>query len=335
MGYSKIIIGKTNGIKMINKNALDWLSNAYSSNRLAQAYVIVGPPRHEGQELVNHLLQLLFCENGENRPCGNCKSCNMADKHTHPDLQWIEPQKKSRIISADQVRTLQQQIYKTAFIADWKICVIIAADRMQKSAGNILLKTLEEPPANSVFFLLTDSPQFLLSTIRSRCQLVTASTKQQEIPNEWLEPLLKILTGRAGTGGIITAFARADQITTLLKDAKSKSMAIEKEIAKKANLDEKKEVLEARGSSRYRELRTGIMRAIMLWYRDILILTCGGAESTLYYNDQKQILCERAEKISYSQAVTNITMIENMTRQFERNMPEGRVLGTGLCKIIG
>lgn len=320
---------------MINQNALDWLNNAYNSNRLAQAYVIVGPPRHEGQELVNHLLELLFCESSGNRPCRDCKTCAMAANHTHPDLQWIEPQKKSRIISADQIRTLQQQIYKTAFIAEWKICVIVGADRMQKSAGNILLKTLEEPPENSIFFLLTDSPQFLLSTIRSRCQLVTASTKQQNIADDWLTPLLEILTGRAGTGGIITAFARADQITTLLKKAKETSLTVEKEIAKKENRDEKKEVLEARGSSRYRELRTGIMRALMLWYRDILILACGGADSTLYYNDQKQILSERAAKISYAQAITNITTIENMTRQFERNMPEGRVLGTGLCKIVG
>ncbi len=320
---------------MINQDALDWISNAFNTDRLAQAYVIVGPPRHEGQELVDHLLQLLFCESSDNRPCGTCKSCNIAASHTHPDLQWIEPQKKSRIISADQVRTLQQQIYKTAFIANWKVCVIVGADRMQKSAGNTLLKTLEEPPAGSIFFLLTDSPQFLLPTIRSRCQLVTASTKQQEIPDEWLKPLLEILTGRAGTGGVITAFARSDQITSLLKEAKNRSMAIEKDIAKQENRDEKKEVMEARGSSRYRELRTGIMRALMLWYRDILILACGGADSTLYYNDQKQVLCERAEKISYSQAVANITMIETMTRQFERNMPEARVLGTGLCKIIG
>ena len=320
---------------MINQNALDWLSNAYNSDRLAQAYVVVGPPRQEGQELVDHFLQLLFCTSEESRPCGTCKSCNLAIKHTHPDLQWIEPQKRSRIISADQVRTLQQQIYKTAFIADWKVCVIVGADRMQKSAGNILLKTLEEPPAGSIFFLLTDSPQFLLSTIRSRCQMVTASTKQQDIPDEWLEPLLKILTGRAGTGGVITAFARADQITTLLKEAKNKSLAIEKEIAKKQNREETKEVLEARGSSRYRELRTGIMRALMLWYRDILILSCGGSDNTLHYEEQKNILCKRADNISYSQAVNNITIIENMTRQFERNMQEGRVLGTGLCKIIG
>ena len=320
---------------MINQNALDWLSNAFATERMAHAYVIVGPPRQEGTELVDHLLQLLFCENSENQPCLTCDSCRRALAHKHPDLQLIEPQKKSRIISADQVRTLQQQVYKTAYSADWKICVIVGADRMQKSAGNILLKTLEEPPKNSLFFLLTDSPQFLLPTVRSRCQLVTASTKQQSVHEDWLEPLLKVLTNRAGTGGAITAFARSDQITTLLKEAKSSAMSIERELAKQENRNETKEVLEARGSSRYRELRTGIMRALMLWYRDILILACGGNDSILYYDDKKSILSERAEKISYSQAIDNINIIEKMTRQLERNMPEGRVLSTGLCKIIG
>ncbi len=322
---------------MINQQAINWLKNAYNSNRLAQAYVIVAPPKTEGREVADYVLQLLLCDNKQNgEPCGECYGCRHATEHTHPDLQWIEPEKKSRVISAEQTRALQEQIYKTSFIADWKVCVISNADRINTQAGNILLKTLEEPPANSIFLLLTDSPQFLLPTIKSRCQIILASTEQEQIPEKWLTPLLEILHNRPGTGGVLTAFARADMITGLFKNAKDEAFAIEKEIAKEEeNREESKDIINARGSSRYREIRTGLMRALIFWYRDILILTCGGDDNTLYYADNKEILKKYAKKIPYKNAILNIAIIEEMNRQFERNMPEQKVLSNGFCKVLG
>lgn len=321
---------------MINQQALTWLQNAYSSNRLAQAYVVIGPPKYAGQEVAEYITQLLFCEQKDNlTPCKKCYGCLQAKAHTHPDLQWIEPEKKSRVISAEQARTLQQQIYKTPFVADWKVCVISGADRINVQAGNILLKTLEEPPDNSIFMLLTDSPQFLLSTIKSRCQTIVASTEQQQLSEEWLTPLLEILQKRPATGGVLTAFARADMISSLLKAAKDDAFSIEKKIAKDESKEESKDVIEARGSARYREIRAGLMRALILWYRDILILACSGDCNTLYYSEHKEILKKRAEKIPLKNAISNISIIEEINRQLERNMPEQKVMANGFCKVLG
>ena len=311
------------------------LTHAYDTGRFAQAYAVVGPPRHEGRAIVDHMAALLFCEEAATRPCGACRSCRQALAHTHPDLQWVEPQKRSRVISVDQIRDLQSRIYQTAYVADWKICAIVGADRMNEQAANAFLKTLEEPPGGSVCFLLTDSPQFLLPTIISRCQIVTASTRQQSLPEEKEAALLDILSARAGTGGAITAFARSDRLTILLKGLKDDAIATEKDLAAESGLEETKDTLEARGNARYRELRTGIMRSLMLWYRDILLVACGGDASGVHYTAQQELLQKRGAGLTHQQALESVQAVDDMNRQLERNMPEARVLAPGFCRLMG
>ncbi len=320
---------------MTKDEIIGCLTHAYEAGRFAQAYAVVGPPRHEGRDIVDHMASLLFCENHDARPCGTCKGCVQGAAHTHPDLQWVEPQKRSRAISVDQVRALQARIYQTAYVADWKVCAIVGADRMNEQAANAFLKTLEEPPAGSVCFLLTDAPQFLLPTIISRCQIVTASTRQQSLPEAREAALVEILAGRPGSGGVITAFARADRLSALLKTIKDETLAAEKALAAESGLEEKKETLDARANARYRELRTGMMRSLMLWYRDILLVACGGDPAGVHYSENQELLQKRGAGVTYKQAMENVKAIDDMNRQLERNMPESRVLAPGFCRLMG
>lgn len=314
--------------------AFTCLKRAFDSERFAQAYVIIGPPRAEGLELTDRILQLLFCEQG-NKPCGTCKGCLQAGEHTHPDLLWLEPQKKSRIISIGQIRELQSRVYQTSFQAGWKVCVIAGADRLNDPAANAFLKTLEEPPGKSVFLLPTDAPQFLLPTILSRCQQVTVSTRQGVLSEGCREALLDILVRRPGTGGVVTAFARGDRVAGLLKAIKDEALSSEKEIAAAEALDETSETIDARANSRYREMRTDVMRTLLHWYRDLLILSRDGDEALVYHQDHKDVLRKLAAKLSYAQALCNVEAVEEMYRQMERHMPDNRILGAGFCRLIG
>jgi len=314
--------------------AFTCMKSAFEAERFAQAYVIIGPPRVEGIELTNRILQLLFCEE-QNRPCGVCRGCVQAEAHRHPDLLWIEPRKKSRIISIDQVRELQSRIYQTSYEAGWKACIIAGADRLNDPAANAFLKTLEEPPARSLFLLPTDAPQFLLPTILSRCQQVTVSTRQGVLSEAGRDALLEILVQRPGTGGVITAFARSDRVVALLKAMKSEALSVEKEIAAAEALDETAETIDARANSRYREIRTDVMRSLLHWYRDLLILSRDGDEALVYHQNQKDVLKKLAAKLSIRQALCNIRAVEKMHRQLERNMPESHVLGANFCGLIG
>ena len=87
----------------------------------------------------------------------------------HPDCFALRPEKKMRQISADSTRELIGKVQVSPTVARQKVAIIHECDRMNISAANIFLKTLEEPPANTTLLLLTTRPYALLTTIRSRC----------------------------------------------------------------------------------------------------------------------------------------------------------------------
>jgi DNA polymerase-3 subunit delta' len=94
---------------------------------------------------------------------------------SHPDFRWLERLERptgglARNISVDQVRSLGELLAVTPSMSPWRAIVIDAADDLEASAANALLKMLEEPPANTLFFLVSHAPGRLLPTIRSRCR---------------------------------------------------------------------------------------------------------------------------------------------------------------------
>ena len=94
---------------------------------------------------------------------------------SHPDFRWLERLERptgglARNISVDQVRSLGDLLSVTPSMSPWRAIVIDAADDLEASAANALLKMLEEPPANTLFFLISHAPGRLLPTIRSRCR---------------------------------------------------------------------------------------------------------------------------------------------------------------------
>ena len=100
----------------------------------------------------------------------------LVDAGSHPDMRWLErlPREKAdglaRNISVDQIRGLGEFMTMTAALSPWRIAVIDSVDDLEKSGANALLKVLEEPPANTLFFLVSHAPGRLLPTIRSRCR---------------------------------------------------------------------------------------------------------------------------------------------------------------------
>jgi DNA polymerase-3 subunit delta' len=94
---------------------------------------------------------------------------------SHPDFRRLERLERptgglARNISVDQIRSLSDLLAVTPSMSPWRVIMIDAADDLEASAANALLKMLEEPPANTLFFLVSHAPGRLLPTIRSRCR---------------------------------------------------------------------------------------------------------------------------------------------------------------------
>ena len=319
---------------MTVEEALENFSRSVDAGRVAQGYVVVGPPRGEAGAFAKGALQLIFCEapRGGKKPCGECRNCRKVAEQAHPDILWVEPEKKSRAISIEQIRDLQRLIYQTSFAGSWKACVMVAADRMGDPAANAFLKTLEEPPAKSVFFLLTDSPQSLLPTIVSRCQRVAVAGDPVRLPEEWRRALLAVLADSSGTSPL-AAFSRADQVAGILKEMKERAKVEETEAAGTGGQEIDDETLDARVNARYREMRTGMMQYLLRWYRDLLMVVCGMDDGLVHHRDSLELLRKKARSVPYRQALRNVAMIETMNRQLEGNLPESSVLGLGFCRL--
>jgi DNA polymerase-3 subunit delta' len=104
---------------------------------------------------------------------------------SHPDFRWLERLERpagglARNISVDQVRSLGDLLAVTPSMSPWRAIVIDAVDDLEASAANALLKMLEEPPANTLFFLVSHAPGRLLPTIRSRCRRLDFSKLDED-----------------------------------------------------------------------------------------------------------------------------------------------------------
>ena len=150
------------------------------AGRLAHAHLIVGPTSI-ALDLVGDILGMLFCsEKGEN-PCRKCENCRRLAANRHPDVLWIRPSGNAHAIKIEQIRQISSVLSRKAFAGPWKCAVILDAHRMTIQAANAFLKTLEEPLGTAVLFLLTENPDALPETIRSRCQKTFLS---HEDPND-------------------------------------------------------------------------------------------------------------------------------------------------------
>ena len=119
-------------------------------------------------------------------PCGECKSCQLLAVNSHPDLQLLQPEEPSRIIKIDAVRELVNQFAHTPQIAAWKVAILYPANQLNTAAANALLKTLEEPPGQSLLILAADQHACIMPTLQSRCQQLELARPDHRQATAWL-----------------------------------------------------------------------------------------------------------------------------------------------------
>ena len=158
-------------------------ASAWASRKLHHAWLIAGP-RGVGKASFAHLAaRRVLAEAAE--PLLGLPGLETDDNHrivklieagSHPDMRRLErlvnekTGNLARNISVDQVRELGEFLSLTSALSPWRVVVIDTVDELETSGANALLKILEEPPANTLFFLISHAPGRLLPTIRSRCR---------------------------------------------------------------------------------------------------------------------------------------------------------------------
>jgi DNA polymerase III subunit delta' len=154
------------------ESAVAILRSALRNGRLAHAYLFLGP---EGVGKRLTALTLAKAMNCKSPPragdaCEQCPSCAKVNSANHADVILLEPE--GEVLKIDQVRELQKRLHYRPLEGGRRACIVDSADSLNEAASNAMLKTLEEPPAETHLFLITSRPHKLLPTILSRCQWV-------------------------------------------------------------------------------------------------------------------------------------------------------------------
>lgn len=142
---------------------------------LAHAYILCGERPDALRAAADALAAAMVCR-GDVPPCGECKHCQKVAKGIHPDVITVEKREDKREILVDQVRVMRRDAYIRPNEGKRKVYLIRDAHLMNEEAQNAFLKVLEDGPAYVAFLLLTPTPQALLSTVRSRCELVRVAS---------------------------------------------------------------------------------------------------------------------------------------------------------------
>ena len=189
MGSFKDVVG--------HKDIINYIRSAVTENRVSHAYILNGE-RGAGKKMLASLFAMtLLCEKQGPEPCNECHSCRQAKSGNHPDIIRVTHEKPNSISVDDIRRQVNDDIQIKPYQGPWKIYIIAEADLMTVQAQNALLKTIEEPPAYAVIFLLTENAEALLPTITSRCVML----KLRNIKDTLIRKYLMEQLARAGLQG--------------------------------------------------------------------------------------------------------------------------------------
>ncbi len=165
--------------------AIAALEAGLAKKQVHHAWLFHGPDGVGKELAATGFAQALVCTEEPWVGCGTCAACTRVVKRNHPDVTWVMPEAEqvergiagrsdftatpSRDIRIEQVRKLQERLSFRALEAPHKVVLFVTAHAMNQPAQNALLKTLEEPPRDTVLILISSAPDKLLPTIRSRC----------------------------------------------------------------------------------------------------------------------------------------------------------------------
>ena len=170
----------------------DSKENFFYGNTESQSYVIEGPVGIGKEIFTIDIAKSFLCSKTKKlSSCNQCVSCNLFNEDSHPDFYIVSPEKDKKLISINQIRELQDPLYESSFLGHNKVILILPAEKMTREASDALLKSLEEPPNNTFFLLLTNKYHSLTLTVKSRCSQVSLQKPNKKEVKTWLQNNIK------------------------------------------------------------------------------------------------------------------------------------------------
>jgi len=334
------------------------LQRSLERGRLAHGYLFSGERLEPLEAIGRTLAKTVNCQNPVRKgkaavdSCDRCESCRKIDREEHGDIHWVRPESKLRVITIDQVREVMQKIYLKPSEAVYKVAIIVAADRLNSSAANAFLKTLEEPPANSVIILSTTVPERILETIASRCLRIRfegGARSWEESALQWIGSFSemaatdqKSLLGRYRLMDVL--LRRLGETRESVESALTARSPLQRYQDVEKNLEEKwEEELKASIEAEYRRQRGELLLILEWWLRDVWLhaverqseSAAAGAEFAGELISFPALSGSRkvANRLTPEQALENLRIAEELQLWLGTNVQEALALEVGLLKL--
>ncbi len=308
-----------------NEWAVDMLKLHITHDSVRHAYLFSGPPGIGRRTLALRLAQAMNCPQplAPGQPCGTCRTCQQIERMQYPDLAVIQAEREGGTLKVEQIRAIRQSLVLKPYQGSHRVALFLHFQEANANAANALLKTLEEAPTYVVLVLTADTPEQLLPTILSRCEVL----RLRPLPVESIEGYLKehgadpadahllahISGGRPGYAlrlmGDQEALAlrtqRLEDLQRLLQSNRRRRFAYAEKLAGRKN-----------------ESKERLRETLLLWlsfWRDVM-LRRAGADTPLANVDCITGIEALAGRLSLAEAHRLVAAAEGAIDQLERNV---------------
>lgn len=314
--------------------AFSYLQRSHAGGRLAHAYLISGAARSGKRKLASRLAGLV-----------NGTTAEDVFATGAVDVFVAEPGSKSRRIVIDQIRSLEHALQMRSAHGRRKVAIVSDADRLQPQAANAFLKTLEEPPNDSLLLLLSALPEALPDTIRSRCIPIALGPLENAGPSAEEAELIELLkTGATSqTGSVQGAYRLAQGFQRLLGKVRESiqrenAVALKAEEARYKNttdgtwLEGREDYFKALTESAYVQRRAQLVEIVYRWWLDVLRARSGldGKEMSSVAEQTKAI----ATKLSIADCLQRIQRVEELRDHLGRNVQEALAIEVAFLSVF-
>jgi len=311
------------------------LRSALASGRLHHAYLFIGLEGVGKHTVAVAFAKAIHCSEIKNDFCGGCVNCKRISDGNHPDVRVIEPLSGKKEISIAQIRELERELNYRSFTGKRKIAIIDPATLLNLSSQNALLKTLEEPPQDSLIILIAANAGGLLPTLRSRClRLSFAPLARKEVAG--------YLQTRHGTSS-----ADAEFVAALGMGSIGAALSLEKD-----DLIEKRRIWTGMlGSLKVKDYHGAMIAAEALasnrddalkflkwaesWYRDLLIHAIDNNSQELVNLDLREQIAQQSADGGVEQKLRAFSQSAGAAARIQRNLNRRMVLEKFLFGVVG
>ncbi len=307
----------------------DWvistLTNHIQSSHIRHAYLFSGPPSIGKATLAIDFARSICCLDNPGAPCGSCRPCNLIAKSKHPDVVEITPRISGKTIkqeklSVDDIRSTIYRFTLNPVELPRRIAIINNFETASRFASNAILKTLEEPPGDSVFIITTNHASSLTETVLSRCVVFNL----RPLPVDVVKRTLISSWGAQPQNAYFLAQISGGRIgwaINLLSDEAALGVRSKKllELVDLLSLSRVRRFSYADELRKDREQAVTTLALWEGWWRDVMIVSAGTHNGNISNVDYKNEVHKVASQVAIADIANTISAIRNTQEALHKN----------------